>query len=141
MLTGLLTAVGLPQAVARVLAPLIAIALAIALVWSLWARGEGFKGERDEARSELSQANAELALLRTDAELKEIAASERSADEKAVAQTEKELIDVIQSIPDTRPDAVRVAVGCERLRQAGYIDAHLPAACRFGSGGEAEARP
>ena len=141
MITALLSAVGLSQSVARILAPVITMALLGALMWWLWGRGEGFKEERDEARSELNQAKAELALLRTDAELKEIAASERSADEKAVAQTEKELIDVIQSIPDTSPDAVRVAVGCERLRQSGYIDAHLPAACRFGSGAEAEARP
>lgn len=141
MIAGLLSAVGVSQATARVLAPVLGIALLSALVWWLWGRGEGLKDERDQARAELSQAKAELSLLRTDAELKEIAADERSADEKAVAHTQKELIDAIQAIPDTRPDAVRVAVGCERLRQAGYIDAHLPAACRFGSGVEAEARP
>lgn len=127
--------------VLRIAGPFIAVALAVTLVWALWSRGNGYKDQRDEARVELTAAQAELSLLRTDAALKEVAAGERSADEKLIEQAEKELIDAIKEVPDEAPDAVRVHLGCQRLRAAGHIDTDLPSVCRLGSGAEARTQP
>lgn len=110
----------------------LALALGIALWWS-----QRVAEQRDEARAALALAEAEMKLLRTDAGLKEIAAEERQADTAAVAQVEKELIDAIQEVPDEQPDAVRVRLGCERLRRAGRLDADLPAVCGLGGGSQA----
>jgi hypothetical protein len=141
MIVSLLTAAGLSQRLARIAAPVIGIALLIALVWALWARGNGFKEDLQVAKADLREANAELALLRTDAELKEIAAGERQADTAAIAEAEKELIDAIQQIPDSHPDAVRVHLGCERLRRSGRAEIDLPESCRLDGGAEARSAP
>lgn len=116
-----------------------AVALLVAVLWVKGQRDDA-RRERDAARTELSQAKADLALMRTDAAAKERAAVERGTDTAAVAAQTKELTDAIKTVPDTAPDAVRVALGCQRLRQAGRTpDADLPAVCRSGDG--TEARP
>jgi uncharacterized protein HemX len=116
-----------------------ALAAILALGVVMW-RADAISAQRDAAREALVHAEAELVLLRTDAALKETAAEERQRDTEAIAAAEKELIDAIKEVPDSQPDAVRVRLGCERLRRAGHLDADLPAVCRSGSGVEAEAR-
>lgn len=118
----------------------IILALLIAAIW-LWIGWDGAADARDQARLELAQAEAEIALLRKDAALKEQAAEERQADTAEVAQAEKEMVDAIKDVPDEGPDAVRVALGCERLRRAGRVGAGLPAICRSGGGAEAGSDP
>jgi len=102
----------------------IGMALALAVCWWGWTRAAG---ARDEARTALTLAEAEIALLGTQAALVETAAEERQADTAAVEQAEEDLIDAIAKVPDTQPDAVRVRLGCERLRRAGRLDAALTA--------------
>jgi hypothetical protein len=111
----------------------IAIALAIALAVCWWGWSSAAE-KRDELAATVKLQDAEITLLRVDAGLKETAAEERQADTAAIAAAEKDLVDEIQSIPDTQPDAVRVALGCARLRRAGGVDADLPAVCRPGTG-------
>jgi len=112
----------------------IALALVATLCWWGWSRAAD---QRDELAKELKLANAEITLLKTDAVLKETAAIERQNDTAAVAAAQEELIHAIAQVPDSTPDAVRVQLGCQRLRRTGRIDADLPAACRSGGGGEA----
>lgn len=82
------------------------------------------KGQYEAARAE---ANVEA--LKTNADASERAAEERAADATEVAEQEEDLIDAIQSTPDTAPDTVRVRLGCERLRAQGTDTAAFPA-CR-----------
>jgi len=106
---------------------------ALISVWLLnGARARAIK-QRDAAREELVMAKAELSVLRVDAAAREQAATNRVKDTAEVAAQQKELVDAIKDIPDTTPDSIRVALGCERLR-AFYGEKHsaLPAACRSG---------
>lgn len=54
----------------------------------------------------------------------------RAADGITIIQHEQELTNAISQVPDTKPDAVRVALGCQRLRAQGAVEADLPADCR-----------
>lgn len=123
---------------------LVLIGVAALLVSVLWIKGQrdDARDERDKAQAELTQAKADLALARTDAAAKERASVERQADGVKVAAQTKELTDAIKTVPDTQPDAVRVALGCQRLRAAGRTaDADLPAVCRSGDGAQARPTP
>lgn len=78
--------------------------------------------------------DAELALANKVAQDRAItvadqAANERVADAIAEAREERKLTDAIADTPDTAPDAVRVQLGCQRLRSQGTADADLPAGC------------
>ena len=134
MIVGLLTAAGLSKRLAGILAPILTIGVVLLLLWALWARGERLEEQRDEARNELALADARIVLLEADAALKETAAEERQADTAATVKMEKELVDAIATVPDTQPDAVRIALGCQRLRRAGRLSADLPVVCRPGTG-------
>lgn len=86
-----------------------------------------------------SKATAERALANVDAQKRavsvaDIAATERVVDALAAAKEEGSLTDAIADTPDGAPDSVRVALGCQRLRQAGTADADLPAVCRSPGG-------
>ena len=118
----------------------IAIALGVALVSCWWGWSNAAEA-RDKAKAELARAEAKIVLLEADAALKETAAVERQADTARIAEAEKELVDAIANIPDTRPGPVRVAAGCSQLRRAGYLDADLPPVCRPGGGGAASSNP
>lgn len=54
----------------------------------------------------------------------------RAADGITIIQHEQELTNAISTVPDTKPDPVRVALGCQRLRAQGAAEADLPADCR-----------
>lgn len=75
------------------------------------------------------QRDAELALANKIAQDRAItvidqAANERVADAITEAKSETALTAAVSATPDTAPDAIRVQLGCERLRQQGVaIDA------------------
>ena len=108
---------------------ILALLLALGFTWWGWNRAAD---ARDEAKAALALAEAEIDLLKTDADLKDTAGVERNLDNAQVAQIEKEMIDAIRSVPDEMPGAVRVRFGCERLRRAGYLDSALPEVCLTG---------
>lgn len=82
-----------------------------------------------KAQYEAARAEANVEALKTNAKATEKAAEQRTRDATEVAAQEEVLIDAIQSTPDTAPDAVRVRLGCERLRAQGTDPAAFPA-CR-----------
>lgn len=87
------------------------------------------EGER-AAALRLEQANRRY--LDQKARADDLASSQRLTDTIAVNRMERTLRDAIADTPDTAPDAVRVQLGCERLRQSGADSARLPAVCRSG---------
>lgn len=102
---------------------------------------EGKSAER--ARNEAARALANVKALETDAQATEAASADRVADALEVSEQEEVLLDAISEVPDTRPDPVRVKLGCQRLRDQGTASADLPAVCRpaSGDGSEADSAP
>lgn len=87
---------------------------------------------------QLAVANANTKALEQKNRADALAAAQRITDTIAVSAREKALRDAIASTPDSAPDAVRIRLGCERLRHAnGSNQATLPAACRPSSGAQA----
>lgn len=76
-----------------------------------------------------ARAEANVEAMKTDAKATEKAAAERVNDATTVAANEEVLLDAIQDTPDTAPDAVRVRLGCARLRAQGTDISTFPA-CR-----------
>jgi hypothetical protein len=89
---------------------------------------EGVSSER--ARNDAARALANTKALELDAGAQTKASADRVRDALAVNHHEEELIDAISTVPDDRPDRVRVALGCQRLRAQGSAEADLPAICR-----------
>lgn len=85
--------------------------------------------DAERARNDAARALANTKALELDAEANEAASADRVADALEVTAQEEELLDAISEIPDTRPDPVRVRLGCERLRAQGTPSADLPAVC------------
>lgn len=102
--------------------------LAVAVLVAPVSYCTGLKTAKSRYEAQRALANAKA--LARDAQAKGLAAGERAADALRISTQEEELIDAIQSVPDDKPDRVRVALGCERLRQAGTRDADLPGICR-----------
>ncbi len=100
---------------------------------------KGYDAASNSAKAERALAN--VAVLDKALETGEIAAAEQMIDAQDVALQEKELTDAIADTPDTAPDAVRVQLGCQRLRSAGTREADLPAQCRPESRIGSEAAP
>jgi hypothetical protein len=88
---------------------------------------DGKKIER--SRADAARAEANVQAMKTNTVASELAAAERVNDALTVSKQEEELIDAIESTPDTAPDAVRVALGCQRLRAQGAAANSLPASC------------
>jgi hypothetical protein len=101
--------------------------IAVASLSFLLGQCDGRKSER--ARSDAARAEANVQAMKTNQVATEKAAEQRVKDATTVAAQEEELIDAIQTVPDTAPDAVRVRLGCERLRKQGTNTADIPA-CR-----------
>jgi hypothetical protein len=99
------------------------------------------KGEKiGQQRAALALERANRQFLEQKARADALAADRRLTDTIAVSNMEKGLRDAIATTPDTAPDAVRIRLGCERLRRApGTNPASLPAICR--SSGGSQARP
>jgi len=107
------------------------VAALVAFAFVAW-RADSISEARDRIAKERDALQTELNLSRLDTALKETAAVERQGDMAAVADMEKDLSNAIKDTPDAPPSDVRVRLGCERLRRAGYLDADLPVQCRSG---------
>lgn len=66
----------------------------------------------------------------TDRVARDNADTARAADSITILRHEQELTHAISQVPDTKPDPVRIALGCQRLRAQGTAEADLPADCR-----------
>jgi hypothetical protein len=100
------------------------------------AQCSGKKIGRQEMQLAVERANT--AYLQQKARADEAAAAQRITDTIAVNRQEEALRDAIASTPDTQPDAVRIRLGCERLRRAnGGNSASLPPVCRPAGGAQA----
>lgn len=95
------------------------------------AHCDGRKVGRQQFQLALEKANRET--LQEKARADELASAQRITDTIAVSRREGELRDAIAATPDTAPDAVRIQLGCARLRASGRSPATLPPVC--GSGG------
>jgi hypothetical protein len=122
-LAALVLRLGIPQRMSRTLliclAALLLIATAVA-AWNVWL------GRHDRRVVEDDRAKATVQVLKNNAGAQERSALERVVDERAVAAQEREMIDAIQSAPDTAPGPARMRLNCERLRRAGTDVGSLP---------------
>ncbi|MGL5735489.1 MAG: hypothetical protein ACRCYS_11535 [Beijerinckiaceae bacterium] len=121
--------------------PVLVCGVALASVVWMKASRDAARADLKIVREELTEKKAELAFLKVDAAAKENAARDRVIETAAVAASEKVLIDAIQTVPDSAPDPVRVALGCQRLRSQGTPDANLPGVCRLDGRSKAGSQP
>lgn len=133
-IVGLLMKFGLGERAAKGVALLLAVIAVLGLLW--WLRNDAYKDgvNHEHARAAAALAKANHDFLEQKARADDLAARQRLTDTIAVTQRERELRDAIASTPDTAPDAVRIRLGCERLRRAAGSahTANLPAVCRSG---------
>lgn len=108
-------------------------AVLIAAAIFVYMRGRG--DERTENEAEKAVATAEA--LKSDQIADDQAGTQRVEDAEAVAELREELVDAVQSVPDSVPAPAAVALGCQRLRRAYGESANLPAVCRPDPGSEA----
>lgn len=97
--------------------PYIIGAALIALAFTL-GRCDGVSDER--ARNEAAVARANAAALRIVNAANEIAAANRILAERKITAQSKDRTDAIEAAPPSRTGAATRALGCVRLRQAGY---------------------
>lgn len=107
---------------AMVIAALVLIAGTLLFVY---LRGRHDAHQKDEAARAVAIAEA----LKIDAKAKEKTDEVRVSDAREVAALKEELTDAVADVPDSVPDAAAVALGCQRLRNAGADVSDLPA-CR-----------
>jgi hypothetical protein len=88
----------------------------------------GFKSASSRCSAERALASTKA--LEIDAHARDAADQARFADVIAISTHEQDLVDAISTVPDSAPDRVRVALGCQRLRAQGTVEADLPAVCR-----------
>ena len=108
----------------------VVVAFLVAAVSYPLGQCDGKRTERARWDAALQKANNDF--LQQKARADALAAAQRLTDQIAVSQREKDLRDAIASTPDSAPDAVRIQLGCARLRAAGRDTADLPAVCRPG---------
>ena len=91
------------------------------------------KGESAaKARADAERSLANTKALKVDAVAKDNAAASRVKDALTVKENEDALVDAISETPDEKPDALRVKLGCARLRAQGEDISRLPACRRPG---------
>ena len=89
------------------------------------------RGRSDaNAHCEAARALANTKALETNAVASDKAATAQVKDALRIKAHEEDLTNAISQVPDTAPDAVRVQLGCQRLRAQGTDPATLPAVCR-----------
>lgn len=121
-----MTVAAIIAGVTRARSAILAASLSAALCFPLgYCEGRRASDARCEAARNLANTKA----LEMDAAAGVAASKERVADVLAIQNNEEELIDAISSVDDAKPDAVRVALGCERLRSQGTAQADIPAIC------------
>lgn len=91
------------------------------------AHCQGKRDGRAQMQAAIERANVQA--LEQKARADELAANQRLTDTIAVNRQEQELRNAIYATPDSAPDAVRIRLGCERLRRAGQDPTRIPA-CR-----------
>lgn len=97
----------------------------IAFLAFVYAKGRSDQARREKARGAIAVAEA----IKSDTKADAVATASQVRAAEVQAAKEKELTDAVAAIPDDVPDAVAVALGCARLRDAGVSTADLPA-CR-----------
>lgn len=98
------------------------------------------QGRTDGSNSvKLADEKAKSALYQRAFKAGEAASEQRLADERRQLEAEKKYEEVIAAAPGGRNSPASVAVGCERLRRAGYSGADLPAECGPSGGNRAKA--
>ena len=92
----------------------------------------GFCAGRQAERSanDAARALANVEAMETAEQAGDAAAEDRVNDALIAERMKQELINAISEVSDSQPDAVRVALGCERLRKQGTREADLPEVCR-----------
>jgi hypothetical protein len=108
-------------------ARIVVVALIVAAITTPLAYCEGKSAGRAQMQLAIEQANTRFLTQKARADA--LAADQRITDTIAVNRQEEELRDAIASTPDSAPDAVRVQLGCARLRANGTSPADLPAVC------------
>lgn len=127
-------AAGLPAAQKALRIAVMVIVLGVLLLLSYC------QGRSDGSNAvKLKDAEARQEQLKQEFAAGERAAETRLADERRQLEAEKTYEDVIAKAPGGRNSPASVALGCQRLRRAGYLDSELPADCRSGVGFGAEA--
>lgn len=104
--------------------------------------GQVVGAKNQKAHEEADRALAITEALQDDVAAKEVSAEQRLKDAATVAEMTERLTDAVASNPDQAPSVRRVAVECERLRQAYGADfPDLPLVCRPQAGPQAQAAP
>lgn len=98
------------------------------LVLLAYCTTQARQDERAKAQREHAEAYARA--LERETAAKENAARERVTDFQNNTTLAKERADATAAIPDTRPSDLRIARGCQRLREQGLRTADLPFSCR-----------
>jgi len=112
------------------------LAVSALLILAALTLGYAKGSSAERAKADAERAAANVVAITTARNADEVAAVARVDAALTIAKQKEELTNAIASTPDTAPDALRVRLGCERLRQAGTPDADLPAICgREGAGG------
>ena len=116
---GLLTGFGLSQRLASILAPLIGLAVVLALCAALWVRGNHYKDQRDVARAEVAAEEARHAVTRQSVETldavivdlnnRALARAEAYAEGQAEAQKRSAELAKLSAESDRRIEALRKA--------------------------------
>lgn len=107
------------------------ILLVAFLVFSVTSPLSYCNGRRDERAAGVARLEkANRLYLEQKARADALAADQRITDLVALQRNEKALRDAIAGTPDGAPDAVRIQLGCERLRRANVA---LPAVCTAGA--------
>jgi hypothetical protein len=82
------------------------------------------KGKR---QVEAAHAIAEAQLIKRDGAAKDAAAVEERVTSALIADNQKELLDAVAAAPPSLPSPARVALACQRLRNAGRTG--IPPVC------------
>lgn len=111
----------------------------IVLLPSVFALGEcdGRSVGRGQMQHAIDTANTKA--LQQQQRADTLASAQRITDALAVNHSTEVLRNAIASTPDTAPDAVRVQLGCARLRASGQDTTHIAACGRPGGGAQAGA--
>lgn len=112
---------------------------ALVVAGPVFLMGQCSGADIQKDRAEAARAVATQAAIKTDLGAQAKSADERLADQAEVTNLTEELTDAVAEVPDEKPDAVAVALGCQQLRNAGRDVSGLPACS--GPQGRAEARP
>jgi hypothetical protein len=108
------------------------VPLGVVLLVALLALGIYGKGRHDnavKAAKEAAAAQAKLDAIATKATTQSVA--QKAADTARINEQLQTMKEAIDAQPDLTPSDAALALDCERLRNAGYVLAKIPACGRF----------